>query len=472
MIDTWKKNYAIVPEILGRIATLGGVASVFNANLDAIVQVEPERFDAWISLLPERPDLSKPLARKIASPGDLIQGLINGFKHGIAQEWLIQNEATFVWLQKNLGYDKLQMGGQGGIIANVMSVAGVPKVFVHTASHEAQQAQLFLDHEGLLASDGHDLKPARQVNRKGDVPLMHWILEFKKGQELHLGKEHFTCPKSNRFIATYDPLNFDMHLDPAFAKALKSPELKLDVVLMSGFQMLSEELSNGMSGVEKIESIWNEVEQWRVSHPGMMVHLEFASTQNVHIRQAVADKIAHRVDSIGLNEQELIDILEMIDHRDLAEACRSSMDAPTLFEGTLAVYRYFKPYRCQLHMFGLYLTLTRETRPEKLLAMRNGMALAATLAATKAATGSLEDPRMLLHGHGQQIWGPAVEEMMALSIHLSKLGVNEEAFQCEGMAILPECAIVAIPTILVEKPVSLVGMGDTISSLSLVGSLV
>ena len=31
--------------------------------------------------------------------------------------------------------------------------------------------------------------------------------------------------------------------------------------------------------------------------------------------------------------------------------------------------------------------------------------------------------------------------------------------------------VIAVPTILVEKPVTLVGMGDTISSVSLVGAL-
>jgi|SaaInlStandDraft_1057018.scaffolds.fasta_scaffold02630_7 ADP-dependent phosphofructokinase/glucokinase len=472
MINTWKKNYSAVPRTLDRLKNLGGVASVFNANIDAIVQVNSDRFHNWHNSLSKPLAQSKDLARKIESPEDVLQGLLNGFKNGIAQEWLVTDKAAFEWLQEKIGYDKLQMGGQGGIISNVMTITGVQKVYVHTASHESRQASLFLDDERLLASNGKELLPAKNIEREGDIPLMHWILEFKKGQTLILNGEEITCPKSNRFIATYDPLNFDLHLDQAFSRALKSKDLALDVVLMSGFHMLGEKLSNGRLGIDQLQSVWQEVKSWKASHPDVMIHLEFASTQNLTIRQAIAEKVAHEVDSIGLNEQELIDILEIIHLKDLACSCRSAMNAPTLFDGTLEVFKHFDPYRCQLHMFGIYLTLTRETDRTKLLAMRDGMALAATLAATKAGTGSLENKDQLLHGHGQDIWGPAVQEMKSLNAHLTQLGVGDEQFLESGIVIMAEYSIVALPTILVEKPVSLVGMGDTISSLSLVGSLV
>lgn len=471
MIEAWKKNYSSVPKTLESLSKIGGVASVFNANIDAIVQVDGDRFNQWVETLPNEVETDAPLARKISCGEDVILGLLNGFKNGIAQEWLVHDIETFRWLQTVIGYDKLQMGGQGGIISNVMAVAGINQVYVHTASHEPQQASLFLKHEGLLASDGDTLLPAHSVSRDGDIPLMHWILEFKKDQVITLNGNEFICPKSNRFIATYDPLNFDLHLDPAFSRSLKSKDLRLDFVLMSGFHMLSEELSNGESGLERLDLVWKEVEAWRSSHPDVMIHLEFASTQNLNIRKAIAEKVAPNVDSIGLNEQELIDILEIMGQESLAKTCRESMNSPNLFDGTLRVFEHFKPYRCQLHMFGLYLTITTEKDRDRLISMRDGMALAATLAATKAATGSLENRETLLHGHGQPIWGPAVREMEALSSHLSSLGLCGDDFSEEGIALLQNVSIVALPTILVEKPVSLVGMGDTISSLSLVGTV-
>jgi ADP-dependent phosphofructokinase/glucokinase len=40
----------------------------------------------------------------------------------------------------------------------------------------------------------------------------------------------------------------------------------------------------------------------------------------------------------------------------------------------------------------------------------------------------------------------------------------------DGIYINDEIEIIAVPTILIDKPITLVGMGDTISSISLVGA--
>jgi ADP-dependent phosphofructokinase/glucokinase len=40
----------------------------------------------------------------------------------------------------------------------------------------------------------------------------------------------------------------------------------------------------------------------------------------------------------------------------------------------------------------------------------------------------------------------------------------------EGIFENDEIEIIAVPTIIIDKPITLVGMGDTISSISLVGA--
>jgi ADP-dependent phosphofructokinase/glucokinase len=471
MIEAWKNHYQKVPSTLAQFKNITGVASVFNANIDAVIHVSPASLRAWWEKC-GKPDISSSSLKEIKSAGDAIRGLVECIKGGIAQEWLVTDTSAYEWLQTSVGYDRLQMGGQGGIIANVMSVCDIQNVYVHTASHGQEQAQLFLDKANLQTTNGQgQMAKAKTTIRPNEKPLIHWILEFSKGDVFEIGTESFTCPKSNRFIATYDPLNFDLHLVEAFSQAMQKPTTPLDVVLMSGFHMLSPSLSNGKSGLDRVQEVWNEVETWKASHPQCLVHLEFASTQDLSIRKAIADIVAPKVDSIGLNEQELIDILEILGEKELALKCRQTMDSIHMFKGCERLFKEFKPYRLQLHMFGFYFTLTSETRPEKLEAMRDGMACAATLAAAKAGTGSLEDPQNLLWAHGKSIWGAAVEEMARLSSSL-KQQFNIDAFELTGIAQLPEFSIVALPTILVEKPVTLVGMGDTISSLSLVGSLV
>jgi ADP-dependent phosphofructokinase/glucokinase len=97
------------------------------------------------------------------------------------------------------------------------------------------------------------------------------------------------------------------------------------------------------------------------------------------------------------------------------------------------------------------------------------MALAATIAAAKAGTGSIEKEENLLWAHGQEVAEHSLKELMALAEHL-KSEFGAEGFESTGIARTEHFHVVAIPTILIEKPVTLVGMGDTISSLSLVGA--
>ncbi len=185
--ETWKAHYANSPRQLERMRQVGGVASVFNANIDAVLKVKPEQLAGWIGQLGASPEalLAEDGPKRIRSSADVLRGFIECFKGGIAQEWLVSDEAAFQWMRDHVGYERLQMGGQGGIIANVMAVAGVQQVYVHCASLPAQQAGLFLDRPSLVSTDSaHAHKPAHQIDREGDQPLVHWILEFDKGAQI------------------------------------------------------------------------------------------------------------------------------------------------------------------------------------------------------------------------------------------------------------------------------------------------
>jgi ADP-dependent phosphofructokinase/glucokinase len=409
-------------------------------------------------------------SKRIDEAGDILRGFLECFSKGIAQEWLVTNPETFLWMRDHLGHDRNQMGGQGGIIANVMAVTGVQNVYVHCASHPEAQAQLFLDRPNLLASDQDGrLRRASSVNRADDMPLIHWILEFDKGSEITIGGLTHTCPKSNRFIATYDPLNFVLHMDQGFQHAMEDAAWPLEIILLSGYQMLTEPMLGGGSGSTRIEQSWKDVEKWKAAHPGCLVHFEFASTQDTHIRKTLAEFLAPKADSVGCNEQEEIQILEVIGEDALARECGQGMDSVSLFKGLLKIFKYLKVGRIQLHMFGLYMTIASKDWKQDDIKIRAGMMFAATLAATKAGTGSLEKEADLLWANGREVADPSIKEIKALAAYL-KSEFAMENFETTGIGVSESFRIVAVPTILIEKPVTLVGMGDTISSLSLVGA--
>lgn len=460
----WKQHYSVAPRQLERMKQVQGVASAFNANLDAVLKVKPEMALEWMQKLElDEWQVLNTGPKKIDEPADVLRGFVECFSKGQAQEWLVGSAETFMWMQQHLGHDRLQMGGQGGIIANVMAVTGVKNVYVHCASHPLSQAQLFLDRPNLLASDAEGrLARAHAVNRPTDLPLIHWILEFDKDAELKIGGLSIKCPKSNRFIATYDPLNFVLHIDEGFDKAMRVSFNPLEFILLSGYQML------GAKELRRVADSWKHVDAWKQAHPGCVVHFEFASTQDLEIRKALATQLAPLVDSVGCNEQEEIQILEALGENAVAREC-AKLDSVSLFKGLLKIFETFKIGRVQLHMFGLYVTLARKDLGVSDESIRDGMVFAATLAAAKAGTGGLEEEEKLLWAEGREVADVAIKELNALAAYL-KTQYQAVDFESSGIAVTKDFRVIAVPTILVEKPMTLVGMGDTISSLSLVGA--
>jgi len=467
----WLNLYQTAPEQLEKMSRVKGLVSAFNANIDAVIKVS----GATIQILIEKYQIDENEVlrlgeRHIQNPGDAIRGLIHCFQNGIAEEWLIEDIAVFNWLQENLRYDKLQMGGQGGIVANVMAVCGVNPVYVHCASLPTEQAGLFLDLENLKTTNSNgELTKASTTVRKDETPLIHWIIEFDVNDKLLIGDQEIQCPKSNRFIATYDPLNFKLAIDPHFAKAASDPENHLEYIILSGYQMLKENLTDGTKGADRIEDSINTIDAWKENHPGAILHLEMASTQDPVMRKHLLDSLSKKVDSLGFNERELIDLLEVINEHELAMTCIEEPNSANLFKAMIKVQAYTGCPRMQLHMFGLYLTIQKKEFRITPLQNRKGMQLAATIAAAKAGTGAINSKNVLLWANGKKVSDIGLKELSSLSKELSKAHPDVELMNT-GLAEYNNLDVIAVPTILIDKPITLVGMGDTISSISLVAA--
>lgn len=467
----WLQNYKTAPDQLAKMSKINGLISAFNANIDAVIKLSGKDIEKLIHdfKIDQKEILSKNIAT-INTKEDAFRGLLKCFTKGIAEEWLIEDKEIFQWLEKNLGYDKLQMGGQGGIVANVMAVCGVNNVFVHCASLAEEQASLFLDLPNLVSVDENGIvNKAKNIKRSCDIPLIHWIIEFDKGDKITVDGKDFTCPKSNRFIATYDPLNFKLHIDETFASCLSNESINYDYIILSGYQMLQQELSDKTSGTDRIEASIKILEKWVNSNKNHVLHLEMASTQDVVIRKNLLDNLATKVDSLGFNERELIDILEVIGEDDLAKKCIKNTNSVNLFKGMLKIFEYTNCPRIQLHMFGLYITLQQKSF--KITPNQNlkGMQLAAVIAATKAGTGSIDNYDGLLWAKDFEVSDIGLNELKELSNFIKKDYETNSLLET-GIFSTEEFDLIAVPTILIDKPITLVGMGDTISSISLVAA--
>lgn len=457
--ENWRKLFAQAPQTLEKVKEVDTAVTAFNANVDAVLKISGQKLaelvkEAGLSLK----DLQTVKQTKLLEPQDVLRGIFKCFCGGIAEEWLTEDKAIYDWMITHLGYDRLQMGGQGGIVANVLGIIGVKKVIAHTNSHPKEQAQQFLKLDNIVSFDEKGLeKPSYQIDRTEDTPLIHWIIEFDKNDKTVIDGQSFICPKSNRFIATYDPLNLKLVMDPHFVE--QTTKAKADYVVLSGMHALTAN-NNGVALVEKVLPIVNA---WHTQ--GAIVHLEIASTQDIEVRKAILQKLATNCDSVGINERELIDILEVVGEEKLAQQCQEDCHAENLFRALLRVKEILKTPRIQLHFFGLYLTVQNKSfriTPEQ---NRNGMILASTIAAGKAGTGDINHKENLLWALGQDVSDAGLKELQTISAI-----IEDKELMTSGLSQYAGFDIIAVPTILVEKPKTLVGMGDTISSVSLIGA--
>lgn len=460
----WDQYYTEVPKTLERLKNIKGVLTAFNSNIDAIKKITPQILQRWVDEFSNSAEFNHS-HNEIKSQGDFLRGLLDCFTRGAAAEWLITEVPVYEWLQKNVGFDHLQMGGQGGIIANVMAVCGIGKVYAHAASLAPDQIKMFVDEPNLLLADTkNQFVPARKATRADDKPLIHWILEFKKDDQIILNGQKIICPKSNRFIATYDPLNFKLATDEYFNEAASHLESgTLQYIVLSGYQMLSS------PAIEIIRDSWKKIGFWKKRQSLPQVHFEVASTQDMAVLKDLVEFVAFKSESIGFNEQELVLVLKAIDENVLAEKINNKMDAVHLFEGMLKLQEKIGTPRMQLHFFGCYITLLSKNYWNTLEKVREGMLLAATIAASKAGTGTIEKKENLMWGMQIPVGTVGLKHLAELHEFLSK-EEGQNNIKDHGIFIGKKYDVVAIPSKIIDKPITLVGMGDTISSLSLIGS--
>lgn len=454
----WAKKYQCVPAQLEKVKKISTVATAFNTNIDAILKISGESLKSLLesNKIPVE-TLLNIKQTKFEKPTDVLVGIVKCFNRGIAEEWVTEDKKIYKWIEKNLGYHHLQMGGQGGIIANTLALLGIKKVIAHTNSHPKLQAQQFLNLENLFALDEHgNLKKATAISRNKDIPLIHWIIEFDKGDSFTYEGRTFACPKSNRFIATYDPLNINLVMNQGFDKYMQNNPVQY--LVLSGFHPLLAE----NNGVDLLKNAVPVIKKWQKANPKMITHLEIASTQDKVIRKNILKIIAPLSQSMGLNERETIDLLNVMGQKELAKKIEKETTSCHLFEALIFLKEKLNVARIQLHMFGLYMTIQDKSFPFSAEKNLKGMMTAAVVSSSKALNGALEKYEDISLTKDCPIAEVGLKELAALAKKLKEPDLTKT-----GIAEYKGYIISAVPTILIDKPKTLVGMGDTISSVSL-----
>ncbi len=446
----WDALYSSAFEgVRGRIGRVGRVLLAYNTNIDAINYLDGKDLEARIEKAGKEEVLchSDELPGRIESVPQLLGSILWSVKRGKAAELFVEDCPTRFYM-KRWGWDELRMGGQVGIMANLLGgVYSVP-VIAHVPQLSRLQASLFKDGPIYVPKlEGGKIKLVHPRSFGGDEEsCIHYIYEFPRGFRVF----DFQAPRENRFIGAADDYNTTLFIRDEFRENFEGIAESASLAVVSGLQALTKENYRGpFEIIEEHLEVLNEL--------GIPVHLEFAFTPDETVRKTILNLLGEFW-SVGLNEVELASIMEVMGEKGLAEKllAHDPVDSIAVTEAMLKLAEKTGVRRIHFHTYGYYLALT-DYRGEF---VRDALLFAALAAAAKAKLGDINSIDDVVKAMDV----PVNEKAEPVEEALSK-----EYDMKNGVAELEGYQLAFVPTKIVVKPKSTVGIGDTISSSAFVG---
>ena len=451
------QGFATVRELPGVVvgihSVIDGLKRLDVAQIEKILEEDPCLADAALEASQE--DL---VPGEINTPRDFVIGLFTSFSRGKALQLMIRQESVFNWILEKLGYDYLRMGGTSGNMANSLSPLGFPMV-VYANPLTRELAELFVERPNLkvLAADG-TLKAPKEAAQGEGIKALHMIVEYSTGDTVTVKGKKITTPRANRFIAAWNPVNNKLQIDPTWKENFLAIAGQFSHFVVSGFHILSERYPDGTTYADYLTPVADYLAEVRARHPHLRLHYEFASIASSQIRQGILKEILPKVHSLGLNEVELAAVLDDMGATEEAAALRKGEGMASVLEGMDRLMRSTGLDRIQLHDLGYYLTLVRPGYASR-ETTRTGLILAATLAASRTATGKVGTEEEIRQG----LEFPFMDVALEKAVEIGEF-IGDEQFATTGLGTWKEWDVAYLPTRVVPKPVLTVGLGDLISA--------
>jgi ADP-dependent phosphofructokinase/glucokinase len=481
----WSEKYTeSYIDLFPRIKKLTGIAVLFNTNVDAIIHFSPDD----IRKLIKKTELTQDELLEginqwkgiIEHPKDFVVGLCGCFQDGKASEWIIANENIYRQLNSLLPKQQTyRMGGQAGIMANALADLGVPRIFVHVSSLSSVQKKLFNESPNIVIPQKENAKihfiQPKKAKTLDKSPFMHYIAEFEQNACLQLtGKLEISCPRSNRFIATYDPPNAGLKIMPGFKEGLETIAQKSDAFLVSGFHMFDLDNLGKKKLLQKLSEIFKLLQKAKEINPKLIIHLEMCSIKNAIIAEALVDFSKKYMvwDSLGCNERELVQLLSLVGLPDLSKKIDEENASSAIITGCEAISACFKLQRLHFHHFGYYLVLTNSDYKISPSNVQNALCYASIITAHKAVFGEipkkLSDVTFYQNSFHEPHTFPENYQQLIQAVIGTEFSKNSHF---PSIYSSDKYHLIAIPTIVIVQPRYTVGLGDTISSSALAAEI-
>lgn len=221
----------------------------------------------------------------------------------------------------------------------------------------------------------------------------------------------------------------------------------MDCAFLSGYQAIKEEYRDGKTAKYYFERAEEDIKLLK-KNKNIKTHLEFASISNIEIRKMVVDYILSNVESVGMDETEIANVLHILGYDELSNNILKDSFIEDVIEGAKILLDKFKNLEVvQVHTIYYILFVCRADNPLSKEELEECLEFSTILASTKAKLGNIRAIDDLHEGlkipHNK--YGDLLKEIAEK--------FNDNNYK-----------IALSPSRYVEKPKSTVGLGDTISS--------
>ncbi|XRO74717.1 ADP-specific phosphofructokinase [Methanocaldococcus sp. 28A] len=426
--------------------------TAYNTNVDAIKYLKDSDVQKLVDEFNHK-DIIKRMEeypRIIEEPLDFVARLVYSIKTGKPAEVPLKDDKELhEWFNK-IKYDEERMGGQAGIVSNLMATLNIDKIIVYTPFLSKKQAEMFVDYDNLLyplvENNKLILKKVREAY-KDDPIKINRIFEFKKGLKFTLNGETIMATQSTRFIVASRPENLRIEIKDDVREYLPKIGEMVDCAFLSGYQAIKEKYNDGKTAKYYFERAEEDIKLLK-KNKNIRTHLEFASISNIEIRKMVVDYILSNVESVGMDETEIANVLHTLGYEDLSNKILKDSFVEDIIEGAKIILEKFKNLEViQIHTIYYILFVCRADNPLSKKELEECLEFSTILASTKAKLGNIKSIDDLYEGlkipHNK--YGNLLKEIAEK--------FNDDNYK-----------VVLSPSRYVEKPKSTVGLGDTISS--------
>lgn len=268
----------------------------YTSNLDLLCDFQVERLNEL--LYQHMPDAVLPqmqAADKIETMQDLLATMVSYCMRGIGGEADVVNTK----LVEESFHFNYGMGGTAVQAALALSQIGCPSV-VHLTDDSREVCQI-LDSPYIytVSQEGH-LIHTGEIKQTQEQEI-HFIIQFKKGDEICLKDQTAVIPCSNRLILTKITVNESVPLSEQYFQWIEKNAQQVTSNVLSSFNALLDPFVLK----ERLEYVKQHIQKYKETNPAGIVFFEDAHYHNHTVKRLCLETLYSCVDIVSLNEEEL-----------------------------------------------------------------------------------------------------------------------------------------------------------------------